>query len=268
MNQDNFNVLLTFFIGTNIGSFINLISKRISFNESIINPRSYCDNCHIALKWYQKIPIISQVALYKCKNCNYIIPFSYSFVETLLGIAFVVNIKIQNNFLNSDHFIDFFAKSFFVSILLLISLIDIDKFRIPNELIIIGYVSGILISIISTKEGGEYLLINKVIFSVIIFLVLELLSRVYYKLRNKIPFGSGDSKLISVLTLWLGLKSLPIIFFLSTYLIILYLIYCLLTYKNKYKLVKLPFAPFICLSSYIVILLNRDFLTNLLFIPF
>tara|TARA_Y100001933_G_scaffold181777_1_gene180249 strand:- start:111 stop:914 length:804 start_codon:yes stop_codon:yes gene_type:complete len=252
------NNFLIFVFGACIGSFINLARFRIPKNQSIISPNSFCDNCKISLNWDEKIPIISQFFLRRrCNNCNFKVPLEYSFIELFSGVLFILNSQSTNFIFSSDRILDIIIKCFFVSNLFLISLIDIDTLTIPNKLNIFNYVLGfITILFFSNNAFNINLIASRLLFSISTILLLELFSYLYFLFRGKIPFGSGDSKLLAVFVMWLGIKGMLIALISSIYLAGIYI---LITYAMRlFKTDRIPFGPFLCLGAYLFLILGPD----------
>ena len=256
---------LLFFLGACLGSFINLARFRIPRNQSIISPKSFCDNCKKALNWDQKIPIFSQFFLNKtCKYCNFKVPFKYSLIEVFSGFLFILNSQSTNFIFSSDRFLDIFIKCFFVSNLFLISLIDIDTLTIPNKLNIFNYLFGIFTIIFFSIHSFQFdIILYRLLFSILSILFLELFSYLYFFFRGKIPFGSGDSKLIAVFVIWLGLKGMLLALISSIYLagIYIFISYAFGVFKSD----RIPFGPFLCLGAYLFLILGPEIPFKILF---
>ena len=259
---DNF---LLFVFGACIGSFINLARFRIPKNQSILSPNSFCDNCKTSLNWDEKIPIISQLFLRKrCSSCKFKIPFKYSLIEILVGVLFILNSQSTNFIFSSDRFSDIIIKCFFVSNLFLISLIDIDTLTIPNKLNILNYVFGFISILFFSNNAFNFNLIaSRLLISILTLLLLELFSYLYFLFRGKIPFGSGDSKLLAVFVIWLGIKGMLIALISSIYLagIYIFIRYAMRLSKTE----RIPFGPFLCLGSYLFLILGPDLPLKILF---
>ena len=250
---DNF---LLFVFGACIGSFINLARFRIPKNQSILSPNSFCDNCKTSLNWDEKIPIVSQFLLRKrCSTCNFKVPFKYSLIEILSGVLFILSSQSTNFIFSSERILDIIIKCFFVSNLLLISLIDIDTLTIPNKLNIFNYVLGFITILLFSNNAFNFNLIaSRLLISILTILLLELFSYLYFLLRGKIPFGSGDSKLLAVFVMWLGIKGMLIALISSIYLagIYIFIRYAMRLYKTD----RIPFGPFLCLGAYLFLILE------------
>ena len=77
--------ILYFFLGTSLGSFIGLICDRFP-EKSIIFPSSHCSHCKHQLRFFEMIPILSQLFLRsRCRSCQSPIPFRYLFLELFCG---------------------------------------------------------------------------------------------------------------------------------------------------------------------------------------
>ncbi|PWU22884.1 hypothetical protein C5B42_04850 [Candidatus Cerribacteria bacterium 'Amazon FNV 2010 28 9'] len=83
-------LVLLFFLGMAIGSFLNVIIYRMVNGDSALRGRSYCDNCKQKIAWYDNIPVLSFILLHrKCRYCGMPIPWEYPAVEFLTGSLFV-----------------------------------------------------------------------------------------------------------------------------------------------------------------------------------
>ncbi|MBF0788115.1 MULTISPECIES: A24 family peptidase [unclassified Streptococcus] len=73
--------ILFIFLGASLGSFLGLIIDRFP-DESLLFPASHCNHCKQLLKWWNMIPILSQlILLSKCCYCKAKIPYWYLGLE-------------------------------------------------------------------------------------------------------------------------------------------------------------------------------------------
>ena len=80
-----------FFLGSLIGSFLNVVIHRVPNELSIVFPNSACPKCNSPIKPYDNIPIASWLILGgKCRNCKAPISARYPAVEALTGVIFAV----------------------------------------------------------------------------------------------------------------------------------------------------------------------------------
>lgn len=78
-----------FTIGTCIASFLGLVVDRFP-NQSILAPRSHCDQCQHVLGVWDLIPIISQLLhRFRCHYCHQTYPFWYCLFEVWSGLLFL-----------------------------------------------------------------------------------------------------------------------------------------------------------------------------------
>lgn len=81
--------IVFFWLGCNIGSFLNVCIYRLPLGMSLIRPKSHCPKCGHKLGVMENIPIFSYLFLLgRCKECNDRISPRYLIVETLTGLIF------------------------------------------------------------------------------------------------------------------------------------------------------------------------------------
>ena len=218
-----------------VGSFINVVAYSIPRKLDFISRRSQCDICHVQLSMPDMIPLISYILLDgKCRYCHSHISIRYFIVEMMSGIVGVL-------------FYWKFGLCFFIfvffSILMLLSLIDLDSMIVYDELLVLLFcVEMFLISMFPVPFLER---IVSFIFTGILFLCFN----------NFIieSFGGGDIKLFMVLGFLFGVKGIVLIF---TYSVLSSCFVCmfLLVFKKLKFDSYIPFVPFICLGTLIYIL--------------
>lgn len=78
-----------FTIGTCIASFLGLVVDRFP-NQSILAPRSHCDQCQHVLGVWDLIPILSQLLhRFRCRYCHQTYPVWYCLFEVWSGLLFL-----------------------------------------------------------------------------------------------------------------------------------------------------------------------------------
>ena len=260
-----FNYLQFFIIGTCIGSFLNVVAFRFQNNLSVVIPRSFCPKCKNKLTIRENIPLISYlIQRGKCLNCDESIPFRYPLIELTTGILFVVFVHSSPSFFsfNANYFFNIFYSWLFLSLLICISLIDIDSFWIPQGLISFGFVSGVIglisLSIFNNDKFFDvYFIAKGLITSAISFGIFELFRYSAKCIFKKDAIGKGDSKLVEMLALWLG--PLGILFTVGISYIFA-AIYCLIGLSMnliRFKQV-IPFGPFLSLGGLLTWLLGNE----------
>ena len=74
--------ILSFILGTIMGSFYLVLGTRLPKGEDIVKSRSRCDNCKKILKWYNLIPLVSFIVQKgKCSSCGQKISSEHFFAE-------------------------------------------------------------------------------------------------------------------------------------------------------------------------------------------
>lgn len=228
---------LVFIIGLIIGSFLNLCIYRIPRNQSIIFPSSHCPKCNNAIKKYDLIPLFSYIFLKgKCRNCSEKISIKYPFVELMTGIFFLMV------FLNFNLSIEFFKSSVLLSILIVVTYIDLEYSIIPGKLMIFALICGIIFNIVGNKFNN-YLL--NYVYGFLVgggtILLIVLLTG---------GMGGGDIQLMSVIGLFLGFKYTLVTLMLSFILGAIAGI-TLIILKKKSRKDYMPFGPWISIAAFI-----------------
>lgn len=150
INIDNFLVVyaFVFVVGACIGSFLNVCIYRIPRGESVVWPGSRCPKCGSRIRWYDNIPILSWFILGgRCRDCKERISFRYPCIEGLTAILF----------LSSWCFLEpvqAFIGMVFLSLLIVVSFIDLDYLMIPDRLTVGGFILGCVISIVVPDLHG------------------------------------------------------------------------------------------------------------------
>tara|TARA_Y100000589_G_scaffold233359_1_gene220835 strand:+ start:2097 stop:2900 length:804 start_codon:yes stop_codon:yes gene_type:complete len=259
-----FKFITLFITGICIGSFINVIRYRFTKKQSILFPNSYCDYCKRKLNWFLNIPIFSWFFLKgKCKFCKNKIPNSYPIIEFFVGLIFVINNFSVNYFYTNNQFINLILVCLFSFFLISISLIDIDHYIIPNIFNLLLFIISIpiILKFNLILYENYIFLFTRIFIAITFFIVLESFSNIYKSFFKKYPYGVGDSKLISVLVLWLGLKGTLISVLLAIYSAGFFILLSLIFKNLKYKSI-IPFGPFLCFGAYLTVIFGNDLFIN------
>jgi leader peptidase (prepilin peptidase)/N-methyltransferase len=77
-------------LGLIIGSFLNALIWRMHSGESLLT-RSMCPRCHALIHWYDNIPVLSFILLRgRCRACRQSIAWQYPAVELATAIGFSI----------------------------------------------------------------------------------------------------------------------------------------------------------------------------------
>jgi len=249
------NPIIAFFLfllGTIVGSFTNVLIWRIPRGESIVFPGSHCPKCGAKIKFYDNIPIISYIVLGgKCRNCGAKISPRYPFVEAFVGIAYLLTYLLYP----ADAYIPIIRMVLILPIFLAISWIDIEHLLIPDELTISVAVVGIVASFL---YGGWRMLISSLIGAAIGIFAFWIISVLGKRAFHKEAMGAGDILLIGAIGLLVGWKNVLLVIFISAFLgaiggVITVIMRKAISPKDAEINTAIPFGPFICAATIIVI---------------
>lgn len=120
--------IIYFFLGASLGSFIGLVCDRFP-EESIVTPSSHCSFCKRSLRFFEMVPVFSQLILKsRCRFCQKPIPYRYLFIELFCGVVCLL-------FLH--HFLDF-AEAYFIIFSLCLTLFDLKHQSYPLVIWLFG----------------------------------------------------------------------------------------------------------------------------------
>ncbi|MBI2601175.1 prepilin peptidase [Candidatus Daviesbacteria bacterium] len=282
-----FSIWFGLIVGAVLGSFIKAIADRSLQNRSFFG-RSNCQRCNKNIAWYDLFPIISFLILRgKCRNCGKNIGKEYVLVEVVSAVIFAFFFfQIFKTFPGTENLLkltlflaDLATKTFFITILLILTITDLKKMLIPDRVILpsllilgallvlfTGYKIWYLYYSLSQNPIGLYLLpphsdyFIRHVLAIIdplkwSFLMLVLISGFFITLilitKGK-GMGGGDVKLGAFMGLGLGfpgaLVGIMVAFF-SGAIISLFLI----AFRKKSFGESVPFGPFLVLGSVIAL---------------
>ncbi len=226
------------------GSFISCISYRLAQGQGFVFTRSKCPKCNATLKAKNLIPLFSWIIQKgKCHNCAEKISWRYPIIELLCLIIFLT---IYFSFGRIDaHFVTLCLISV---ILLTISIIDIDKYFIPDLLQIILMILAIFWAYL---EGGVNMTDNVMAGLAFAGFAGALYFLFYYTTKQE-AIGIDDIKLFFIVGFLIGLaKFLAFIFFAGIFGVVFGVFW-----KKIKKVDFFPFAPALCLSLFICLMLS------------
>jgi leader peptidase (prepilin peptidase) / N-methyltransferase len=139
-------------IGALIGSFGNVVIYRLPLKKSVVWPRSSCPKCGHMIRPWENIPILSWLFLRgKCSNCKNPISVRYPLIEALTAAGFVV-LALRYP-LESYGFTVFPLLAIF-AMLVMMSMIDIDHYILPDSLTLPALIVGILGTFVYAPDSG------------------------------------------------------------------------------------------------------------------
>jgi len=234
-------------IGLCIGSFINVVISRLPVKGAFLGKmRSYCPLCNEPIKAFDLIPVVSWLILKgKCRNCNAKISVRYPIVEiTCAALAVFSYLRFGAEY---STIIAFGV----TTVLLAISLIDLNTSEIPDSLVITIGIFAIAAIFLIPDVG----LINRLIGLFVISLPMLLLS-----VAIKGAFGGGDIKLMAAGGLLLGWQAAILAFFLALILGGTYAIFLMLSGKRS-RGEHMVFGPAICLGIGVALFYGNEIIS-------
>lgn len=197
MYTDNLTILGIFFfiLGGMVGSFLNVCIYRIPKDKSVVRPGSSCPACGSAIRFYDNIPFISYFVLRgRCRACGVRISPRYVLVEWLTGILYALLYYV--NGLS----IELAVALLFVSVLIVISFIDLDTMIIPDVLSLGGLLAGLALSFVRPQFTFIGSLLGVLLGGGVLFAI----AKSYELLRKREGMGGGDIKLLGMIGAFWG----------------------------------------------------------------
>lgn len=208
-------ILDTFLLlfGLLFGSFANVVVWRVPRGESIVTPPSRCPSCGREIRWYDNVPVVSWLALRgRCRDCGAPISLRYPVVEALSGAGWLAAGLAFGLTWRTAAAVALFW------LLLVLSAIDIDLYRLPNPLVGILAAVGLAGAALAQVTGARVVplvglaqsgpLSEPLVASLAGALVGAALSAsiagVYALVRGRTGLGAGDVKLLGSIGLFTG----------------------------------------------------------------
>jgi leader peptidase (prepilin peptidase) / N-methyltransferase len=236
--------------GLVIGSFLNVCIYRLPRGQSVVWPASRCPSCHLALVWYENIPVLSYLALRgACRTCHARISPVYPAVELLTAVVFVATLsQVGVGLLLAVRLV-------FACAMIVLAFIDLRHRILPNVITVPGMVAGLvasavvppgwLASLIGILAGGGILL---------------LIAGIYERVRHQEGLGMGDVKMLALIGAFLGWKLMLLTLVLSSLLGSVVGLLLILTAKGDMKHA-LPFGTFLAAGALVASLTGDAIIT-------
>lgn len=225
--------LFIFLFGLVMGSFLNVCIYGLTKDDSIAIRPLHCKFCETQFRLLDLIPVLSWLLLGgKCRYCGEKIHYRYPVTEFVNAIVWVLIIW-QWGFTLQGLF-----GLFLFSLSLVISQIDLEHYIIPNRLVIILLLTGIMYHILVQ----DLTILNRFFGLVLGFTVPFLMAII-----SRGGMGGGDIKLMAAIGWWLGFPGVLYALFVGalTGSIIGVILIALRLKKRKDPI---PFGPFLVLG--------------------
>lgn len=193
----------SFLLGMTVGSFLNVCICRIPARMSIVSPPSHCPGCGSRLTFVDLFPLFSYVFLQgKCRHCGAPISWQYPAVELAAGLLFWAafwRFGLSPRFLTA---------AILFSILIVVSVIDMQHYIIPNQLVLAGFILGGPLNLVLLGEARSA--IAGFLLGGGLLLAVALLSGL---ILSRSGMGGGDIKLAAMAGIYLGWQNTLLMLF-------------------------------------------------------
>ena len=134
--------VIAFFGGLIVGSFLTVVAHRVPRGESILGPRSRCPACGTQIAAYDNVPVFSWLLLRgRARCCGAAISAGYPLTELALGAIYAAVVLVL-----WDEPWEIVLGLVFVSVLVAVTLTDLERRIIPNKILIVAAVLGVAIA--------------------------------------------------------------------------------------------------------------------------
>ena len=182
---------IAFAWGLVMGSFMTVVAHRVPRGESIVGPRSRCPQCGATIAAYDNVPVLSWLMLRgRSRCCGTRISARYPLTELALGLLYALTVLVL-----WDDPAEVALGLVFVSVLVVVTVTDLERRIIPNA--VLTYGAGAGLAIIAFTDPGQ---LPEHVAAGIAAGALLLLAA----LRYPRGMGMGDVKLAAVMGLFLG----------------------------------------------------------------
>ena len=180
-------------LGLVVGSFLNVVIHRVPDNQSLVRPGSHCPHCGAAIRNRHNVPVLGWLVLGgKCADCKAPISIRYPLVEVLTAALFVA---VAARFGLSW---DLPAYLYFAAIAIALTMIDLDRFRLPDAIVWPSYYVAVALLVPAALLTGQGAAVFRGFAAAVAMWVLFLFIRLLG------PMGWGDIKLAPLLGFYLG----------------------------------------------------------------
>jgi len=191
-------VAIAFLGGLVAGSFVTVVGHRVPRGESIIGPRSRCTTCGAQIAAYDNVPVASWVILRgRSRCCGERISARYPLTELGLGALYAATVAV----LWGDD-AEIALGLVFVTMLVAVTLTDLERRIIPNRILLVSAVAGAAIAAVADPGSLPERAIAAAAAGGLLFLAALAYPR---------GMGLGDVKLAATMGIFLGRNVAPAI---------------------------------------------------------
>jgi leader peptidase (prepilin peptidase)/N-methyltransferase len=124
------------------GSFVTVVAHRVPRGESVVGPRSRCPGCGVQIAVYDNVPVFSWAFLRgHARCCGAAISARYPLTELTLGLLYLLTVLVL-----WDDPTQLALGLVFVTMLVAVTLTDLERRIIPNKVLLVSAVIGVAIA--------------------------------------------------------------------------------------------------------------------------
>lgn len=253
--------ILAALLGLILGSFATCAAHRLALGGSVTSPaRSFCPACGHTLSWRENIPLLGYLLQGgRCRFCEAKIPLRYPLTE-LASAGFAL--AAASVFGPTWHWL---VAVGFGTLLLVLSLIDLETCLLPDVLTLPGAALALLASALLPRAHTLGIGWRAALFGALAGGGgLWLLAWAYRRIRGEDGLGLGDAKLMLLVGALLGPLAVPLTLFAGA---MLALPVGLVAARRSPEQggghglrTALPFGPFLCAGAVAFLLAGPQFL--------
>jgi len=243
-------------LGMIVASFLNVCADRLPAGQSLVYPPSHCPACSRRLTARDLIPIFSYLWLRgRCRYCKAFIPRRVLWVEIATAALFGLAYWYWHN----DLGIELPIILFYISLFMVIFIIDFEHGLILNKIVYPALVVALLLSVFFTIFLPDVSIVPSIARAAIgggigfvFFLLVALVSRG--------GMGFGDVKLAALIGLATGFPLVIVALIMGMILGGLVAV-ILLGFKVRKRKEAIPFGPFLAVGAVVTLLWGSDILS-------
>lgn len=231
---------IAFLCGLATGSFVTVVAHRVPRGESVAAPRSRCPGCGAAIAAYDNVPVFSWLLLRgRARCCGAGVSARYPLTELGLGALYAATVLVL-----WDDPGEIALGLVFVTMLVAVTLTDLERRLIPNKILAVAAVLGLVIAATTDPAG----LPERTAAAAAAGGLLLAAALAYPR-----GMGLGDVKLAAVMGLFLGRNVAPalVVALVAGSLVGLALI---ARYGAAARKRAIPFGPFLALGGVVGLL--------------
>lgn len=190
--------VIAFLGGLLVGSFVTVVAHRVPRGEGVVAGRSHCPGCGAQIAAYDNVPVLSWVVLRgRSRCCGTRISVRYPLTEMTVAVLYAVTVLVL-----WDDATEIALGLVFVTMLVAVTLTDLERRIIPNKILLVAAVLGVVIAAVGDPGSLPERGIAAVAAGGLFF---------FAALAYPKGMGLGDVKLAAAMGLFLGRDVAPAI---------------------------------------------------------